>query len=88
MVIDFNGGLLWLKDSCLQYRDLSVKGDMAEAASNLFAFLRWSETVEGATNVYMIDINEDFNAHAHRDAVKDRLFRAASGRIVFIEKSE
>ena len=88
VIIDFNGSLLWLKDSCLQYRDLSVKGDMAEAASNLFAFLRWSETVEGATNVYMIDINEDFNAHAHRDAVKDRLFRAASGRIVFIEKSE
>ena len=45
VIIDFNGSLLWLKDSCLQYRDLSVKGDMAEAASNLFAFLRWSETV-------------------------------------------
>ena len=68
----------------MEYRDLSLKGNMSEVASNLFASLRWSETVEGATNVYIIEINDDLNEHAHRDAVKDRLFRAASGRKITI----
>ena len=86
VILDFNSNLLWLKDKCLEYRDLSLKGDMSEVAASLFSSLRWSETVEGATNVYVVEINDQLNEHEHRDAVKDKLFRAASGRKIKIVK--
>ena len=84
VVLDFGGALKSLEPKCLGYRDLSPAGDMDEAANQLFAALRWSESIDGATRVFVLDIDETSNNHAHRDAVKDRLFRSASGRSMTI----
>ena len=91
VVIDFAGQLDYMRDSCLAYRDLSVKGNSQEASASLFETLRWSETIPNATRVYIpeIDINKNngnngqqFDDDALLWAIQDRLTRAASGVII------
>lgn len=85
VIIDFGGRLSSLKDHSLAYRDLSAEGDSQTAAANVFASLRWSETIEGAERVYFPELRvdeTDLVKEALVLAVKDRLTRAASGVVV------
>eukprot|EP00559_Dactyliosolen_fragilissimus_P005575 CAMPEP_0184868210 /NCGR_PEP_ID=MMETSP0580-20130426/29567_1 /TAXON_ID=1118495 /ORGANISM="Dactyliosolen fragilissimus" /LENGTH=456 /DNA_ID=CAMNT_0027368961 /DNA_START=573 /DNA_END=1943 /DNA_ORIENTATION=- len=96
VVIDFNGLMSSASTLALAYQDLSVTGSSAEAASNVFQTLRWSETVDGAERVYFPQIkiysednhesNQDNSEIQHDDALilalKDRLTRAASGIVI------
>ena len=87
IVLDFGGYLRELADvdggQCVAYRDLSPSGDTQEAARNLFAALRWTETVEGAERVLMADLVAAApETDEHAASVADRVFRAASGRVV------
>ena len=86
VLLDFGGQMKWLKERALAYMDLSPSGDMDEAANKLFAGLRWSETVIGAERVFLPNIDEEKFDHPHRDAVKDRLFRSASGRTMMVRR--
>jgi tRNA A37 threonylcarbamoyladenosine synthetase subunit TsaC/SUA5/YrdC len=91
VVVDFNGRLIHLKESTLEYRDLSQMGSPEEACRVVFETLRWAECVSGATSVLITDpswVNnsEDIpriSAPGDRlDALRDRLFRAASGHFI------
>lgn len=83
VVLDFDGRMAWAKDVAAGYRDLSSAGDMAVAAAHVFDFLRWAESVQGAAAVLLVDpANVD---HEHTEAVRDRLFRAASGKAVTVD---
>ena len=94
VVVDFAGHLAMLESQVLNYRDLSKDGDVSEAAHNLFDTLRWTEGVEGAKHVLLVDVRqvdessggttETLQNHEHLPAVADRMFRAASGRCVLI----
>jgi hypothetical protein len=57
VVIDFGQRLVHLAPRCLAYRDLSASGDSAEAARNLFKFLRWAELVAGAERVFIAEVS-------------------------------
>lgn len=91
------------------YRDLSPTGSIAEAASNLFDSLRWTETVKGARAVLIADplkiaaskaaggaagavsssasssIGGPGKFSVDVDALRDRMYRAASGKVGRIE---
>eukprot|EP00553_Chaetoceros_curvisetus_P014556 CAMPEP_0204645948 /NCGR_PEP_ID=MMETSP0718-20130828/3771_1 /ASSEMBLY_ACC=CAM_ASM_000674 /TAXON_ID=230516 /ORGANISM="Chaetoceros curvisetus" /LENGTH=447 /DNA_ID=CAMNT_0051668043 /DNA_START=257 /DNA_END=1600 /DNA_ORIENTATION=+ len=85
VIIDFGGRLSSLKEHSLAYRDLSVEGDSNKAAANVFASLRWSETIDGAEQVFFPELRvdeTDLVKEALVLAVKDRLTRAASGVVV------
>ncbi|KEG10510.1 putative translation factor (SUA5) [Trypanosoma grayi] len=87
VVIDFGGHLQALRPGCLAYRDLSAKAEVREACFAVFEALRWSETIPSAEVVLFPLISEWPHAIADTEllaAVEDRLFRAASGRIVCI----
>jgi len=74
----------------LGYRDLNPEGDLCTAASCLFETLRWSETVDGATRVFVPEVVLDDDDVAARGeegealvlAVKDKLTRAADAVVV------
>lgn len=57
VLLDYAGTLSALYPFILDCRDLSPSGDIAEAARNLFDYLRWAETVPGAKNVYVTEIS-------------------------------
>ena len=79
VVIDFQGALAPLRAlQPLAYRDMSDAGDMKEAAQQLFKSLRWSEQQEGATRVLLADVADC--EHEDTAAVRDRMYRAASGK--------
>lgn len=71
------------------YRSISATSDVEEACRNVFDALRWTESVAGAS-VVLAPFMSEFTAGAQfKDgdaellfAVEDRLFRAASGRVV------
>jgi L-threonylcarbamoyladenylate synthase len=78
----------------LAYRDLSPAGSPEEASHVVFDALRWTERVTGARVVLLPLIVEfeaasaaglDTERAALYAAVEDRLFRAASGRVVVVE---
>mmetsp|Transcript_2875 Transcript_2875/g.8933 ORF Transcript_2875/g.8933 Transcript_2875/m.8933 type:complete len:391 (-) Transcript_2875:200-1372(-) len=86
VVIDFGSTLADTQFSCLAYRSLSSSGSAQEACQQVFDALRWTETVDGAAAVIFPLVSEFHNAAdaaaaALLDAVEDRLFRAASGRV-------
>lgn len=58
-MIDLGGFLVKFSESCLSYRDLSVSGDVAEAARELFATLRWAEDVKDAALVLLPYVPSD-----------------------------
>jgi hypothetical protein len=90
VVVDYGGKLISWKEYALAYRDLSVEGDPNEAASHVFAFLRWSEEVEDGQRVFfpLLGKNMSLNDSDLEDmnpllrALIDRLTRAASGKII------
>lgn len=88
VVIDYAQNLSHYKQYALAYRDLSPSGDPLRAAANVFETLRWTETVEGATRVFVPDLSSAVENAGARDeealvlAVKDKLHRAASGVVV------
>ena len=87
VVLDFGGRLAGLERAALAYRDLSVAGDPAEAASALFAALRWAEAVEGAKNVFIADLSAERASSGLIAGVADRCFRAASGNKIDIPRA-
>ena len=62
VVIDLGGkNLIESEGKCLAYRDLSISGDMTEAARRLFDVLRWAEGVEGAKLVLLPYVESELN---------------------------
>ena len=91
VVIDVGGQLAALRACALAYEDLSAAGSMTEARARLFAALRRGEEVPGAAAVLLADpLGADPGGGGggggggweHADALRDRMFRAASGRLV------
>ena len=80
VVVDCGGVLSCLRPHALAYRDISVSGNMSEAANAIFGALRWAEAVPNAERVLLADVS--CMKGEHRDAVKDRMFRAASATTV------
>ena len=80
VVVDCGGVLSCLRPHALAYRDISVSGNMSEAANAIFGALRWAEAVPNAERVLLADVSS--MKGEHRDAVKDRMFRAASATTV------
>ena len=82
IVLDFGGQLLGAQGRALGYRELVSPGQGAESAARaVFEALRWAEAVPGATGVLLAD-PRCVDASETAEAVRDRLFRAASGRAV------
>lgn len=81
VVLDYAGQLIEWKKFALAYRDLSPSGNSAEAAQVLFDTLRWAEHVKGAVRIFSPEMDES-SSDALVLALKDRLTRAASGRVV------
>jgi L-threonylcarbamoyladenylate synthase len=92
VVLDFGGQLAALAPVARGYREIAPNGDAAAAARGLFAALRWAEGLEGARAVLLADPRgAAAGDEAERDAgeaVRDRLFRACSGRIVPLRDAE
>jgi len=87
VIIDYGKRLLHYQPHALAYRDLSPERDPSIAASSIFETLRWSETVDGATRVFVPELvleNDECvgQPHALVLAVKDKLTRAASAVVV------
>ena len=89
MVIDFGGhlasrGLGEDNPMVRGYKDLSAKGDIAEASRNLFAYLRWSEVYGGegggADQLWVADVGRIKEGSEGVGGIEDRVFRAASGK--------
>ncbi|KAL3763324.1 hypothetical protein ACHAW5_007716 [Stephanodiscus triporus] len=94
VIIDYGRRLVRYRTHALAYRDLSPGGDPVAAAASVFETLRWSETINGATRVFVPELvvgNAELDG-AEGDAwdeigalalaVKDKLTRAASAVIV------
>jgi len=82
VIVDFGGQFASVRSDAMAYRDLSVSGDAREACAALFDALRWTETVPGATAVVLPDVRAAQRNVEDAPALADRLFRAASGRLV------
>ena len=94
VIIDYGRRLVRYRTHALAYRDLSPGGDPVAAAASVFETLRWSETINGATRVFVPELvvgNAELDG-AEGDAwdeigalalaVKDKLTRAASAVVV------
>jgi L-threonylcarbamoyladenylate synthase len=85
VVLDYGGQLAALAVRVLAYRELAPGGDAAAAARGLFSALRWAEGVQGAVAVLLADPRGAAAGGAGeedaREAVRDRLFRACSGKV-------
>jgi L-threonylcarbamoyladenylate synthase len=86
IILDYGQRLVDWKEHCMEYRDLSITGDGAEACATVFEALRWAESVSGAERVLFPEFLTDDASDALAIALKDRLTRAASG--VVLEKLE
>jgi len=78
VVIDYGCHLSWLKGKVVAYSNLSPSSNMKEAGRNLFASLRWAETIENAKAVLLPDLSKELDENA--GGVADRMFRSASGK--------
>ena len=72
------------------YVDLSPGGDLLEAINRVYDELRWAETNKDAEFILMTDIlhmrdkgklDKGCQGIEHIDALFDRLYRAASGKV-------
>ena len=85
VVVDFAGQLKHLHPSVLSYVDLSPSGDANHAAEHLFAALREGESVVGARALLLphdLPVGVDVGSGGGvLGAVRDRMYRAASGRV-------
>lgn len=92
VVIDYNSQLACLLSDdgnsgtgLLAYRDLSRSGNSRHAARNLFDYLRWAESIQGATRVLLakVDVFEEVSEAGEGGlslGLHDRMFRASSGQ--------
>jgi tRNA threonylcarbamoyl adenosine modification protein (Sua5/YciO/YrdC/YwlC family) len=83
IVLDFGGALAALQATALAYRSLSATGSDDEACHDVFDALRWTETIAEGTVVVlpMVTAWSSGSPSSLLEAVEDRLFRAASGRV-------
>jgi L-threonylcarbamoyladenylate synthase len=89
VVLDYGGQLraAGAERAAVAYRELvSEGGGAASAARGVFEALRWAEGVAGARGVLLAD-PRGVDASEGAEAVRDRLFRAASGRVVTWEQA-
>jgi hypothetical protein len=89
VVIDFGGSLAGLRSLCLAYVDMSPSASVLEARRALFDRLRWAEGVDGAAAVLLADplvalaqADDGKREQQHADALRDRMYRASSGKEV------
>lgn len=80
VLIDFEGKYVNFKNEMLCYFDLSSKGSIFEAGRNLFSYLREAENIKNAKYILMTDLYPHDNET--KKALFDRIYRAASGKIV------
>ena len=80
-VIDFGARLERLRDDVALYLELSASGDVQEAQQRLFEMLRETEQ-HSAVKIVLLP---DFGAVPNAEALADRCFRAASGRVASLE---
>lgn len=80
VIIDFEGQYFEFKHELLSYFDLSRNGNIFEAGRNLFSYLREAENIKGAQYILMSDLYPHDNEM--KKALFDRVYRAASGKIV------
>lgn len=83
VVIDAGGWLRSLQPLAAAYTDLAPDGDVRVARQHVFGMLRWTESQPGAA-VLIADplVVPGVSEHEDAEAVRDRLFRAASGQLV------
>eukprot|EP01138_Halocafeteria_seosinensis_P008297 gb/GECG01008478.1/.p1 GENE.gb/GECG01008478.1/~~gb/GECG01008478.1/.p1 ORF type:complete len:469 (+),score=39.85 gb/GECG01008478.1/:1-1407(+) len=88
-LIDFAGAYCELKNHLGYYTDLSPEGDIVIARQRVYSSLREAEQIPGITTVLVSlpNVGENTNTYGspkinieHTDSLRDRLFRAASGR--------
>lgn len=95
VLIDFGARYAALASRAAAYRDLSATGDGAQAARSLFETLRWAEDQADAGarcvllpllggNVAVGDAAQSCGTEVE-PALADRLYRAASGRRVWLD---
>jgi hypothetical protein len=80
VILDFHGRLFHLKKKVLAYQDLSISGDIIEASKKIFDFLRWAENIQGVERILLTDVLDV--DHEHTNALHDRMYRAASGKVL------
>ena len=83
VIVDYGAQLFPFATSALAYVDMASDASAATAARGLFAALRWAEVVPGAKRVLLADPRGIDDGEA-AEAVRDRLYRAASGRQIEI----
>lgn len=83
VLIDFEKKHIGIKNKVLCYFDLSPLGDTSEAGRNLFAYLRKAENLKEAQYILLTDLYPRDNEM--KNALFDRIYRAASGKYVSIE---
>ncbi|CAM9315714.1 unnamed protein product [Discosporangium mesarthrocarpum] len=81
VVVDFGRQLQGLKETALAYTDLSPKGDAQEAAMALFHTLRWAETHSTVERLLVAGL-PSVESGDLAAAVNDRIYRAASGKVI------
>ena len=82
VLIDFNQQYKKLSLKVKHYMDLSIDGVLDRASYNLFSCLRKAEIISGAQYILLPDFSLDKSELA--SALNDRIFRAASGKIIQI----
>lgn len=85
VIIDFGQSLKELENQCLKYIDLSIDGNIEEARTNIFQYLRDAEKYTDAKVIVLPNMNIYTGKIEHADACHDRLFRAASGQNCIIQ---
>lgn len=95
VLIDFGARYAALASRAVAYRDLSATGDGAQAARSLFETLRWAEDhADAGARCVLLPLlggNEAVGGAAEsrgtevEPALADRLYRAASGRRVWLD---
>lgn len=83
VILDVKCQLASFESTSLAYRDLAKDGDITKASQSIFEALRWSESIPKAKKVLVADI--EHISHQHTAALRDRMFRAASGKVQMLK---
>jgi len=82
VLIDFKSKYNNLSKNVVKYFDLSIQGSFQEASYNLFSILRKAEDIIDAKYILLPDFSTIQDEMGK--AIFDRIYRAASGKILFI----
>eukprot|EP01084_Bolivina_argentea_P270223 459432_1 len=82
-IVDCGAFLAYLRErqEIVGYTDLSPFRSAREAASTLFQKLRWAESIPGVKRIVIVQCIPDKSCEGMAEAINDRIFRAACGRI-------